>query len=54
MWDDFIGAAMGIGALKAPFATRSPAYAIVETLGASEESERRAFEEVLEYALEKT
>jgi len=52
MWDDYMSAAMEIGALKAPFARRSPVYAIVETLGASEESERRALEEVLEYALE--
>ncbi|MGF6771921.1 FAD/FMN-containing dehydrogenase [Paraburkholderia sp. GAS199] len=52
MWDDFMGAAMEIGALKAPFAKRSPVYVIVETLGASEESERRALEEVLEFALD--
>ncbi|MEZ2311700.1 FAD-binding oxidoreductase [Paraburkholderia sp. RCC_158] len=52
MWDDFMIAAMETGALKAPFATRSPVYVIVETLGASEESERRALEEALEYALE--
>ncbi|PQV54614.1 FAD/FMN-containing dehydrogenase [Paraburkholderia sp. BL21I4N1] len=52
MWDDFMSAAMDIGGLKAPFATRSPVYVLVETLGGSEESERKALEEVLEYALE--
>ncbi|WP_406869849.1 FAD-binding oxidoreductase [Paraburkholderia fungorum] len=52
MWDDFMSAAMAIGALKPPFTTSSPVYAIVETLGASEEGERRALEEALEHALE--
>ncbi|WP_345816118.1 FAD-binding oxidoreductase [Paraburkholderia sp. PREW-6R] len=52
MWDDFMSAAMRTGGLKAPFATRSPVYVLVETLGASEESERRALEEVLAFALE--
>jgi FAD/FMN-containing dehydrogenase len=52
MWDDFMSAAMEIGALKAPFATHAPVYVIVETLGAAEDSERRALEEVLEYALD--
>lgn len=52
MWDDFMDAAMDIGGLKAPFAERSPVYVLVETLGGSEAGERRALEEVLEYALE--
>lgn len=52
MWDDFITAAMDVGGLKAPFATRSPVYVLVETLGAAEESERQALETVLEAALE--
>jgi FAD/FMN-containing dehydrogenase len=52
MWDDFMSAAIETGALKPPFATRSPVCVIIETLGASEGGERRALEEVLEYALE--
>ncbi|MGF6413634.1 FAD-binding oxidoreductase [Paraburkholderia sp. MM5477-R1] len=52
MWDDFMRAAMDIASLKAPFAQPYPVYVLVETLGVSEEDDRRALERLLESALE--
>ncbi|SEK01957.1 FAD-binding oxidoreductase [Paraburkholderia diazotrophica] len=52
MWQDFMSAAMDIAHLKAPFGDAYPAYALVETLGESDDDDRRALEQSLERMLE--
>lgn len=52
MWQDFISAAMDIAHLKAPFSESYPVYVLIETLGESDEDDRRALEQSLERMLE--
>ena len=52
MWDDFMQAALDIGSLKPPFEKPHPLYVLVETMGASERSDREQLEQVLERAIE--
>jgi FAD/FMN-containing dehydrogenase len=52
MWGNFMDAGMAIASLRPPFPARYPVYVIVETLGASDEEERRLLEAALELALE--
>ncbi|CAM2194017.1 FAD linked oxidase domain protein [Paraburkholderia kururiensis] len=52
MWHDFMGAAMDIAHLKAPFGDAYPVYVLIETLGESDADDRRALEQALERMLE--
>jgi len=52
MWADFMEAAQEIGNLRPAFATGSPVYALVETLGAHQEDDREQLERFLGEALE--
>ena len=52
MWERFMDAAIDIAALRPPFAETCPIYVLIETLGASDEGDRRLLEQVLERALE--
>lgn len=52
MWDDFMQAAQQVGGLRPPFSEAHPLYVLVETLGASEATERELLERALEHALE--
>jgi len=52
MWQDFMSAAMDIAHLKAPFGDAYPVYLLIETLGESDEDDRRALEQTLERMLD--
>jgi FAD/FMN-containing dehydrogenase len=52
MWQDFMSAAMDIAHLKAPFGDAYPVYVLIETLGESDDDDRRALEQSLERMLE--
>lgn len=52
MWQDFMSAAMDIAHLKAPFGDTYPVYVLIETLGESDEDDRRALEQSLERMLD--
>lgn len=52
MWRDFMSAAMDIAHLKAPFGDAYPVYVLIETLGESDDDDRRALEQSLERMLE--
>lgn len=52
MWQDFMSASMDIAHLKAPFGDAYPVYVLIETLGESDDDDRRALEQALERMLE--
>lgn len=52
MWQDFMSAAMDIAHLKAPFGDTYPVYVLIETLGESDDDDRRALEHSLERMLD--
>ncbi|SKD04286.1 FAD/FMN-containing dehydrogenase [Burkholderia sp. CF099] len=52
MWQDFMSAAIDIAHLKAPFGDTYPVYVLIETLGESDDDDRRALEQALEQMLE--
>lgn len=52
MWQDFMSAAMDIAHLKAPFGDAYPVYLLIETLGESDEDDRRTLEQTLERMLD--
>ncbi|MFT4067803.1 FAD-binding oxidoreductase [Paraburkholderia sp.] len=52
MWRDFMNAATDIAHLKAPFGESYPVYVLIETLGESDEDDRRVLEQALERMLD--
>ncbi|MCP3711572.1 FAD-binding oxidoreductase [Paraburkholderia sp. CNPSo 3274] len=52
VWQGFMSAAMDIAHLKHPFGNAYPVYVLIETLGESDDDDRRALEQSLERMLE--